>query len=116
MKRGILLLALGIAIGLAIVAALGDDERAVSRVAGALPPGVDSEGLRVEVIGRMAATEPERAMRQALGLSDAAAQSQALQRVAEAWAVTDPASAVGQAGLIGKQRERQRFLAHIARD
>jgi len=105
-----------VAIALAFAAKLGNDEQAADRVAAALPPSVDVDRFRIELIEQVAETAPERAMRMALALEKSATRSQALARVAAGWADADPAGGLRQAAGIENYGERQRFIGQLGRD
>ena len=101
-------------IAAALVAALGGDDHALREVAAAVPFGVESS-VWADALTARAGTAPASAFREAIALTDLAARSQALEGIAQRWALLDARAAIATADEISDPTLRQPFLAYVAR-
>jgi hypothetical protein len=101
-------------IAAALVPALGGDDHAVREVAAAVPFGVESS-VWADALTARASAAPASAFRQAIALTDLAARSQALEGIAQRWALLDARAAIATADEISDSSVRQPFLAYVAR-
>jgi hypothetical protein len=102
------------AIGLGLIAVLGDDERAIARVLTALP-NTDALSFRIDVLGEKAESAPLAALQQALAMEDPVARNRAIGRVAASWAQQDPEAALAQIYAIQVADLRTVFHADVLR-
>jgi hypothetical protein len=101
-------------IALALLPLLGGDERALRQVAAAVPFGAETL-LYAEAIGTRAGTAPAAALEQALALTDLAARSFALERVAASWAAQDPRTALTAGDAIADPELQRLFTGYVGR-
>lgn len=84
------------AAALAVAEALGNNTAIIERIASLLPAS-DSTRFQAQALERLAKTDPNRALGQALTLGEAAARNTAVQRVAIEWVNRNPEAAMAQA-------------------
>ena len=101
-------------IAAALVPALGGDDHALREVAASVPFGVESS-VWADALTARAGTAPASAFREAVALTDLAARSQALEGIAQRWALLDARAAIAATDEISDPFVRQPFLANIAR-
>lgn len=101
------------AAALSLLAALGNDDATIARIAAELPQA-NRLAFRLDALERRAASDPDSALRSALALRTSAARQLALPRIARAAAATDTASALGRAALIGDRGLRHLYLGSVA--
>ncbi len=101
-------------IAAALIPALGGDDHALREVAAAVPFGVESS-VWADALAARAGSAPAAAFREAIALTDLAARSQALEGIAERWALLDAPAAIAAADEISDPSVRQPFLAYVAR-
>ena len=102
------------AIAAALVPALGGDDHALREVAAAVPFGVESSVWADALTARASAT-PAIAFHQAMALTDLAARSEALEGIAQRWALLDARAAIAAADEMSDPSVRQPFLTYVAR-
>src|SRR5690606_39921740 len=102
---------------LSLLDVLGDDERAVERVSAALSPA-QMASFRLDAAVRLAKTDPFRAIRRALALTDSSTRAAALRRIAAERARQDPAAAFAQVDMledeIGRASCRESGYQYVA--
>jgi hypothetical protein len=102
------------AVALALLRAIGDDERLASRVLAALPEG-EREAVRADAILAAAATGPAAALDDALALDDYELRYQLVQQVGATWAGSDPQRAMAASPSIRDRALRMSYEHAVLR-
>lgn len=100
-------------VALAVLAALGNDDAALSRVAAMLPEA-DRLSFRIDALARRAESDPASALGSALALDVSAARRLAIPKIAEAAAGVVPSRALALASLIGGRDLKALYVASVA--
>jgi hypothetical protein len=104
-------------VALAVLDALGGDERSLDRITAVLPAS-DARPLWLEWFSSRANIDPASAMTTALAIDDSSLQQDAIRIVAGAWAAHDPVGALAKANELGNllgETFRQRLVIDWAR-
>ncbi|MGI9258265.1 MAG: hypothetical protein ACR2QQ_05490 [Gammaproteobacteria bacterium] len=101
-------------LGAVLLEELGVNGENIDRVVAALPQ-LDPRRFRVEALVRWAGTEPDEALESALSIDDWQLRSDAVERIAAAWADADLIGAIAEAERLGDDRTGRAFQTGLIR-